>query len=76
MWTVAGALGGDVETVVTTEPVPAAAIVRVARQRQTDLVVVGRHCSTLSSSNHGHGVAEAVVERAERSVLVLPVDGA
>jgi nucleotide-binding universal stress UspA family protein len=70
---IAAELGSDINTVIANKEDTANAILAVARRNQADLVVVGRHHRTWIERVFGENVAAAVVERAERSVLVVPI---
>jgi len=63
------------ESVVVSRPVTTTAILDVSREREADVVVVGTRGRSWLSRLAAPSVARRVVERAARSVLVVPVDG-
>lgn len=64
------------ETVVATQVNAVEAIVREARDRRADLVIVGARPRSWMGRLVSEAVASHVVDRAEASVLVLPLDRA
>jgi nucleotide-binding universal stress UspA family protein len=62
----------DSDSVVTNRSSTADAILEVARARDADVVVVGAHARSWLDRLVGDSVASRVVERADRSVLVVP----
>jgi nucleotide-binding universal stress UspA family protein len=65
----------DAETVVARAVSPVDAILREARSRDADLVIVGTHPRSWFDRLVGGSVAAQIVNRAWRSVLVTPLDG-
>jgi nucleotide-binding universal stress UspA family protein len=61
-------------TLLCDEPNPTDAIVRTARTRNADLVVVGTHRRNWLGRMFRRSVAIQVVNRVQRSVLVTPLD--
>jgi nucleotide-binding universal stress UspA family protein len=66
-------IDANAEAVVTGEPEPAEAILREARARDADIVVVGTHPKNWFSRIVSGSVAVDVVNGAKRSVLVMPL---
>jgi len=71
--TAAHTLAATSEAIVARELTPVDAILREARQRRTDLIVVGTRPRTWLSHLSSSGVAAEVVNRTGRSVLVTPL---
>jgi nucleotide-binding universal stress UspA family protein len=65
----------DAEAVVAGDFDPVEAILRHARSRDADIIVVGAHARSSLRRLVASGVAARVVDRARRSVLVTPLDG-
>ncbi|MEZ4300241.1 MAG: universal stress protein, partial [Polyangiaceae bacterium] len=71
----AGTLGIPAEPVVMTSASTSAAILEVGQETDADLLVVGAHPRSWLGRLLSPSVAETVVDRAARSVLVLPLSG-
>jgi nucleotide-binding universal stress UspA family protein len=70
---VAEDLGGDAGTEVLRRVDTADAILEVARRERADLIVVGHRERSWLASLFGESIAANVIDRAARSVLVVPV---
>lgn len=68
-------LGIAADPVVVSRPSAADAILEIAREHDADLVVVGTHARSWLARLLSPSIAEVVVDRADGSVLVMPLSG-
>lgn len=67
-------LGPDIKSVIMNRADTPGAILEVAKNTQADIVVVGVHHHSWLDQAFGTRIAENVVDRSDRSVMVVPVE--